>query len=60
MLTDNSPDFKDTWEFIDRRLEEYGNCQDTRSGINQITNTVLNGVNYFTNSLFKNNNTNNN
>lgn len=37
MLTDNSPDFQDTWSFLDRRMDELTMLQSVNEGL---TNTV--------------------
>lgn len=53
MLTDYSPDFRESWTFLERRVKDAFNCRKTAQEANQLAQAIGAGLGSTLQSLFK-------
>ena len=44
MLTDNTPDFQDTWNFLDRRIDELTVLQSVNEGVSNVLGGIFSAI----------------
>jgi len=54
MLTDRSKDYKETWEFLDRRLADFVCADERQQDVEQMLGTVTSSLSSFVSTLFSN------